>query len=24
VVFGRLGDQTPYIYASGRITPRAG
>jgi CubicO group peptidase (beta-lactamase class C family) len=24
VVFGRLGDQTAYIYASGRITPRAG
>lgn len=24
VVFGRLGDQTPYIYASGRITLRAG
>ena len=24
VVFGQLGDQTPYIYASGRITPRAG
>jgi CubicO group peptidase (beta-lactamase class C family) len=24
VVFGRLGDQTPYIYAGGRITPRAG
>jgi len=24
VVFGRLGDQTPYIYASGRVTPRTG
>jgi hypothetical protein len=24
VVFGRLGDQTPYIYASGRVTPRVG
>jgi CubicO group peptidase (beta-lactamase class C family) len=24
VVFGRLGDQTPYIYASGRITLRVG
>jgi CubicO group peptidase (beta-lactamase class C family) len=24
VIFGRLGDQTPYIYASGRVTPRAG
>ena len=24
VVFGRLGDQTPYIYASGRISLRAG
>jgi CubicO group peptidase (beta-lactamase class C family) len=22
MVFGRLGDQTPYIYFSGRITPR--
>jgi CubicO group peptidase (beta-lactamase class C family) len=24
VVFGRLGEQTPYIYAGGRITPRTG
>ena len=24
VIFGRLGDQTPYIYASGRVTPRTG
>jgi CubicO group peptidase (beta-lactamase class C family) len=24
VVFGRLGDQTPYIYASGRVTLRVG
>ena len=24
VVFGRLGDQTAYIYAGGRVTPRIG
>ena len=24
LVFGRLGDQTPYIYLGGRITPRVG
>ncbi len=24
VVFGRLGDQTPYVYAGGRVTPRIG
>jgi CubicO group peptidase (beta-lactamase class C family) len=24
VIFGRLGDQTPYVYAGGRITPRIG
>jgi hypothetical protein len=23
-IFGRLGDQTPYLYLGGRITPRAG
>jgi hypothetical protein len=24
VVFGRLGDQEPYMFLGGRITPRAG
>jgi len=23
-IFGRLGDQTPYLFVFGRITPRAG
>jgi CubicO group peptidase (beta-lactamase class C family) len=24
VIFGRLGDQTPYLYLGGRVTPRVG